>query len=920
MAAPLLAVDAPSLLYRAFFALPKSITDADGRPVNALLGTANLRAAGRRAARPARRGPVLRRRGGGLPHRGLPALPRRPPADARRARRTSGPTRPAFFGAFGWPSLRRAATSRPTTCSARSPPAERAAGGRALLFTGDRDMFQCVDDAVAVLFPGGKDRPGARRSRRGATRATASSPRRSRTSSRCAATRPTACPAPAASARRAPPSCCASTARSSGCIELAADPAAQARRALKPRAAAALREQADELRSFRDIATLRPSPWSARRTAPLDAAGAAEAARARGHGAPRGPPGAHCVLPSHRLTCSQQSGIRCAIMPSAWSASARSRCRDRRGPGRLRRRRRPRPRRGRAGADGARDGLELPRRPRRPGRRPGLGRPAAAAPAGAPTTVPGVMDDALGAGRLPRRRSAGTASTFTAPAAPRRLRLGAALRARAARGARCGSTARRSAATPTRTCRSTCRARGLRPGAPQHARRPRRQPQGPAAARGLVELGRDHAPGPLVPRGAPRAARPRLPVAGRRARAAAAAAQRCCSTPLVVNRGAGAAAAPRSCACTCAPPGGGRAIDARSAPCARWRPASRRASALRVPVAATAAVVARRPGALRGDRDTLSAGGVAQQVDAPRRRPAHGRASRDGLLRLNGRRSTCAARRSRRTSRATAPALTDADIDGIVDELKAVARERHPRALPARRPPARRARRGRASSSGARRRSTTATALLRDRRPSARRALATLRGTVLAARSHPSVITHSVANELSAVPDEVPGHAAYLRRGARARRATSTRRVPPSVDMLSYPGYPRQADLRARSTLLGHQLLLRLVPRQGRPLDGAARRPRPVPGPHAAHVPALGARADRVRRRVDDRPGRPTRRRPTPSRRATSTRRAATIVDQRPCVGGAIYWTLREFAVKPDWDGGARPRPASRATRSTTRA
>src|SRR3712207_3175067 len=42
MPRPLLAIDAPSLLYRAFFALPKSITDPDDRPVNALLGTANL--------------------------------------------------------------------------------------------------------------------------------------------------------------------------------------------------------------------------------------------------------------------------------------------------------------------------------------------------------------------------------------------------------------------------------------------------------------------------------------------------------------------------------------------------------------------------------------------------------------------------------------------------------------------------------------------------------------------------------------------------------------------------------------------------------------------------------------------------------------------------------------------------------------
>jgi DNA polymerase-1 len=42
MPRPLLAVDAPSLLYRAFFALPKSITDGSGQPVNALLGVSNL--------------------------------------------------------------------------------------------------------------------------------------------------------------------------------------------------------------------------------------------------------------------------------------------------------------------------------------------------------------------------------------------------------------------------------------------------------------------------------------------------------------------------------------------------------------------------------------------------------------------------------------------------------------------------------------------------------------------------------------------------------------------------------------------------------------------------------------------------------------------------------------------------------------
>ena len=42
MPAPLLAVDAPSMLYRAFFALPRSIRGAGERPVNALLGSTNL--------------------------------------------------------------------------------------------------------------------------------------------------------------------------------------------------------------------------------------------------------------------------------------------------------------------------------------------------------------------------------------------------------------------------------------------------------------------------------------------------------------------------------------------------------------------------------------------------------------------------------------------------------------------------------------------------------------------------------------------------------------------------------------------------------------------------------------------------------------------------------------------------------------
>src|SRR5207248_6694762 len=41
MTGALLAADLPWLLYRSFFALPRSITDSKGLPVNALLGTVN---------------------------------------------------------------------------------------------------------------------------------------------------------------------------------------------------------------------------------------------------------------------------------------------------------------------------------------------------------------------------------------------------------------------------------------------------------------------------------------------------------------------------------------------------------------------------------------------------------------------------------------------------------------------------------------------------------------------------------------------------------------------------------------------------------------------------------------------------------------------------------------------------------------
>ena len=593
----------------------RSPTPTD-RPVNALLGTANLRPAGRRAARPARRGAVLRRRGGGLPHRGVPALPRRPPADARRAGRASGPTRPRSSAPSAGPRCdagdleaddllgvagrRRARRRRPRAAVHRRPrhvPVRRRAGRRAV-------------PAAARTGPALVEADEVRD-------ATASIPRRSRTSSRCAATRPTACRAPAASARRAR----AELLREHGTLErlhrAGRRPAAQARRALKPRAAAALREQADELRSFRDIATLRPVAVERPADAPLDPAGAAEAAARARDAPPGGPSGA--LLPvflAALLHRTIRDPVRHRCRPRG-SASARSRSSRPSWPWS------PSPppaaaaQRGRARRRVARDGLELPRRSRRPGRRPGLGHPAAcdglarrhASPASW-TTRPAPPTSTA--------RSAGTATTFTAPARPPRLRLGAALRAGPAQGAGRGSTARRSAATRDPYVPFDLPARGLRAGAPNTLVVRVDSRKGAQPREGWWNWGGITRPVQLVPRGARRAARPRLPArrcrCPRRRRAAA---RRCCSTPWSSTA---ARAGPRAgrLRVHLRAPGGGR-HDRRAHRGARA--GARRGGArarCAVPVAATRALWSPDDPALYAATATLTAGGVTQQVERRR--------------------------------------------------------------------------------------------------------------------------------------------------------------------------------------------------------------------------------------------------------------------------------------------------------------
>src|SRR5215211_6505552 len=75
-------------------------------------------------------------------------------------------------------------------------------------------------------------------------------------------------------------------------------------------------------------------------------------------------------------------------------------------------------------------------------------------------------------------------------------------------------------------------------------------------------------------------------------------------------------------------------------------------------------------------------------------------------------------------------------------------------------------------------------------------ALRTVRRTVTEARNHPSVLTHSVANELTFTPDRKPGTRRFLLAAqAQARDIDPT--LPISVDIKGRPGYGEQFTYHA---------------------------------------------------------------------------------------------------------------------------
>jgi 5'-3' exonuclease len=272
MSAPLLVVDAPSMLFRAFYALPTTITGADDKPVNALLGTANLILM--EVERHAPRAVVL--------CFGPDAADYRVELyDGYHADRPEVPDElapqfadRAFFEAFGW-TVAVSETLEADDLLGAYARQEAAGGGRALVMTGDRDMFQCATDSVTVLYvrTGGKgaeeiDPAGVRR-RYGVDPAQV----------------------PDFIALRGDPSDGIPGAKGIG-EKTAAEllnrhgsldaTLAAAVRESKPSVRRALLDDPDRLRAYREIATLQEVDVERPADRDLDVAGAAAAARERG--------------------------------------------------------------------------------------------------------------------------------------------------------------------------------------------------------------------------------------------------------------------------------------------------------------------------------------------------------------------------------------------------------------------------------------------------------------------------------------------------------------------------------------------------------------------------------------------------------------------------------------------------------------
>jgi DNA polymerase-1 len=273
MSGPLLLTDTPWLLYRSHFGLPRSIKGADGRPVGALLGTVNTVIALVQWCSP--RAVVCCMGAEDAEYRKALYPPyhahRDPMPDELRAQWERAPD---LLESLGWTVAVDPKLEADDLMWSYSR-VEADAGGESLICSGDRDLYQAVGERTQIaelrkdLGPGRIDAAGVReRSGVDPTRI------------------------PDLIALRGDPSDGLPGARGIGAKTAATllgehdslEGVLAAAPTLRPRIAAALEEQADELRRFREIAVLQDIAVKRPPDRATDYAGGARAASTLGMG------------------------------------------------------------------------------------------------------------------------------------------------------------------------------------------------------------------------------------------------------------------------------------------------------------------------------------------------------------------------------------------------------------------------------------------------------------------------------------------------------------------------------------------------------------------------------------------------------------------------------------------------------------
>jgi DNA polymerase-1 len=139
------------MLFRAFYALPKSIKGPDGNPVNALLGAANLILREVEEHNPRA---VVLCFGPDAAHYRVELFPA---YHADREEAFPDELAPQwedaadFYTAFGWTVTGHESLEADDLLGSYARREEKA-GGRTLIMTGDRDMFQCANASTRVLY------------------------------------------------------------------------------------------------------------------------------------------------------------------------------------------------------------------------------------------------------------------------------------------------------------------------------------------------------------------------------------------------------------------------------------------------------------------------------------------------------------------------------------------------------------------------------------------------------------------------------------------------------------------------------------------------------------------------------------------------------------------------------------------------